>query len=344
MIVQSSGTTGAPKTFLWSHAQMRLQAPRHQKCLGLTWQDRYLAVVRMSFFWGREVCLVHFCLGATIIVNRASSLEDLVTSVGADRITSLALTPTHLASLLNYPTDKNPLFQSVQAMFVGSAPLTHQKRILVRQRLTPNFYEQLGTNEAGLLVMGTPADQDAKPDAIGRVVDGVEAKVVGTDGRTLRPGEVGLVGFRGESFPTEYVGNPEATEHAFRDGWFYPGDLAAIDADGYFFFKGRADDVINNEGAKFYPIEVEKALLSHSAVAEAAVFGWPHPRHGEVAVAVVVKTKEVTAKALGRFCRQHISAYKVPHWVVFVKELPKNQAGKVLKTQLKEMFRDMDKH
>lgn len=323
---------------------MRLQAPRHQKCLGLTWQDRYLAVVRMSFFWEREVCLAHFCLGATIIVNRASSLEDLVTSVGADRITSLALTPTHLASLLNYPTDKNPLFQSVQAMFVGSAPLTHQKRILVRQRLTPNFYEQLGTNEAGLLVMGTPADQDAKPDAIGRVVDGVEAKVVGTDGRTLRPGEVGLVGFRGESFPTEYVGNPDATEHAFRDGWFYPGDLAAIDADGYFFFKGRADDVINNEGAKFYPIEVEKALLSHSAVAEAAVFGWPHPRHGEVAVAVVVKTKEVTAKALGRFCRQHISAYKVPHWVVFVKELPKNQAGKVLKTQLKEMFRDMDKH
>src|SRR5580693_758749 len=111
--------------------------------------------------------------------------------------------------------------------------------------------------------LGAPADHDARPAAIGRVVDGIEAQVLGEDGRPLPPGEVGLVGFRGEGFPTEYVGNPEATGRAFHDGWFYPGDLAAIDADGYFFFKGRADDVISNAGVKFYPIEVERALLAH---------------------------------------------------------------------------------
>src|SRR5207247_1372072 len=89
-----------------------------------------------------------------------------------------------------------------------------------------------GTNEAGPLIVGTPADQDTRPEAIGRVVDGVEAQVLGDDGRPLPPGEVGLVGFRGEGLPTGYVGNAEATHRAFRDGWFFPGALAAIAAGG----------------------------------------------------------------------------------------------------------------
>lgn len=341
VIAQSSGTTGVAKTFVWSHARMRLQAPRHQRCLHLTGEDRYFALIRMSFFWEREICLVLFCLGATIVVNRTQSLKAFVNRVSADRITMLALTPVHLASLLALPAERTPLFPSVRAMVSGSAPFAHERRLLVRQKLTPNFYEQLGTNEAGLLILGAPADQDARPGAIGRVVDGVEAQVLGADGRPLPPGEVGLAGFRGEGFPSEYIGNREATERAFRNGWFYPGDLAAIDADGYFFFKGRADDVINSEGAKFYPVEVEKALLAHPAVSEAAVFGWPHDRHGEVAVACVVLTGQITASELGKFCLQHIASYKVPQWIMFMTELPKNSAGKVLKSRLKQTFRDM---
>jgi acyl-coenzyme A synthetase/AMP-(fatty) acid ligase len=253
----------------------------------------------------------------------------------------LALTPAHLTFLLDHPADQEPLFPSVRAMVVGSAPLTHERRLLVRRRLTPNFYEQLGTNEAGPLIVSGPADQDARPQAIGRVVDGVEAQVLGEDGRPLPPGEVGLVGFRGEGLPTEYVGNPEATRRAFHDGWFYPGDLAAIDSDGFFFFKGRADDVINNEGVKFYPIEIEKVLLAHPAVAEAAVIGWPHRRHGEVAVAFVVATKQLTVPELQAFCHQQIADYKVPSRIAFVNNMPKNPTGKILKSRLKEIFRDL---
>jgi acyl-coenzyme A synthetase/AMP-(fatty) acid ligase len=100
MIVQSSGTTGLPKSFVWSHARMAVQAPRHQRCLGLSWHDRYLAVVRMSFFWEREICLVMLCLGATIVVNRARTLAELVANIRTGGITTLALTPAHLAALL----------------------------------------------------------------------------------------------------------------------------------------------------------------------------------------------------------------------------------------------------
>ena len=341
MIVQTSGTTGAPKTFYWGHDRMRAQTPRLERCFGLTGRDRHLVLVRLCFFWERKLCWVLFCLGATIVLNRAATLVDLVARIRDDRITMLALTPSHLSFLLDHPADHEPLLPTVSAMIVGSAPLTHERRLLVRRRLTPNFYEQLGTNEAGPLIVGTPADQDARPEAIGRVVDGVEAQVLGEDGRPLPPGKVGLVGFRGAGLPTGYVGNPEATRRAFRDGWFFPGDLAAIDADGFFFFKGRADDVINNEGAKFYPIEVEKVLASHPAVAEAAVFGWPHRRNGELAVAFVVAKQPLTVPELQGFCRRHIADYKVPARIVFVDKMPRNPTGKIMKSRLKEIFRDL---
>jgi acyl-CoA synthetase (AMP-forming)/AMP-acid ligase II len=339
MIVQSSGTTGRPKSFVWSHARMAVQAPRHQRCLGLTWQDRYLAVVKMSFFWEREICLVMLCLGATIVVNRARTLAELVQHINGGGITALALTPAHLTLLLDHPAARAPLLPGIRAMVVGSAPLTHERRLLVRRKLTPNFYEQLGANEAGLLILGSPADQDARPAAIGRVADGVEARIVGEDGRPLPPGEVGLVGFRGEGFPAAYLDDAEATTRAFRDGWFYPGDLAAIDSDGFFHFKGRADDVINNEGAKFYPVEVEKLLLAHPSVAEVAVFGWPDPEHGEVAVAYIVARRNFDAEALSAWCRERVAGYKVPRWYVTVDQLPRNPAGKILKRRLKEAFR-----
>src|SRR5688572_7748277 len=212
---------------------------------GWTARDRYLAAVSMHFFWERELCFVLFCLGATILVLGDKSVPALVRSVHSHEISILALTPAHLGPLLQHPCDWFPLFPSVRTLVVGSAPLADERRRLVRQRLTPNFYEQLGANEVGLLVLGSPADQDACPEAIGRVVQGVEVRVSDPSGQELPAGQAGLVGFRGENFPALYVGDPEATERSFRDGWFYPGDLAAIDAAGYFHFKGRADDVIN---------------------------------------------------------------------------------------------------
>lgn len=343
MVVESSGTTGRPKSFVWTHARMLVQAARHQRCLGWRWRDRYLALVKMSFFWERELCMVLFRLGATVVVNRAQTLGELIEGVNTECITILALSPMQLGALLDHPADRLPLFPSLRTMLVGSAPLAHERRLLARQRLTPHFHEQLGTNETGLLVLGTPTDQDAHPEAIGRVVDGVEARVIGSDGKPLPVGEVGLVGFRGKGFPAAYADDPQATARAFRDGWFYPGDIAAIDAQGYFFFKGRADDVINNEGAKFYPIEVENALLAHPAIAEAAVLGWPHSRHGEVAIAFVVARKEIAAFELTTFCRERIASHKVPNRIVFVQNLPKTVSGKIVKSRLREMFRDMRK-
>jgi long-chain acyl-CoA synthetase len=189
------------------------------------------------------------------------------------------------------------------------------------------------------MVLGTPADQDAEPAAIGRIAAGIEAQIVDANGQPVAPGTVGLVGFRGACFPTGYIGDAAATARGFRDGWFYPGDLAAIDERGYFHFKGRADDVINCQGVKFYPVEVEKALLAHPAIKEAAVVGAADPFYGEVAVAFLVTSSGSAVSELEQFCGRRIAAHKVPRSFVFVKQLPRNRSGKVLKRELKEAYR-----
>ncbi|MDJ0950635.1 MAG: class I adenylate-forming enzyme family protein [Alphaproteobacteria bacterium] len=341
LIIQSSGTTGARKSVLRSHAQMDDWIRRNIRNEGWAGTDRYLAVMRMPFNLGRSPCLQTLYLGGTVVVCHDCAPDKLIAAVRDRGITVLVLAPRDLHNLLEHAPDGGPVFPSLRAMIVGTARLPSAQRRLARDRLTPNLLERYGINEIGLVATATPADQDAHPDAVGRLIEGVAGQVVDEDGRPLPTGEIGLIGFRAPQFSTAYIGNPEATARHFRDGWFYPGDLAALNAEGYIFFKGRADNVINNEGArKFYPVEVENALLAHPAVSEAAVFGWPRPGHGEVAVAFVVANGDTTPQELAAFCGRRIADYKVPHWIVFVPDLPRSPVGKILKTQLREDFRE----
>ncbi|NNE84659.1 MAG: acyl--CoA ligase [Alphaproteobacteria bacterium] len=339
MLIQSSGTTGTPKSFLRSHADMIEWIERYKRSHGWTAEERALSLTRMSFNVGRNISLGMLRLGATVVVNRSRSHHELAAVVRAKRVSYLKLTPSHLIPLLDFAADKAPLFPDLRAMVVGSAPTSHAQRLLARERLTANCYEQLGSNEAGLLALAMPADQDAYPDAVGRIVAGVEAQIVDDADLPLPAGEVGHVRFRGAGYPTRYLDDSEETKRAFRDGWFYPGDLAALNDEGFLFFKGRADDVINNGGAKFYPIEVETALLAHPNVSAAAVFGWPHTRSGQVAVACVVTSTAISTKDLQSFCKQRVAGYKVPQLIEVMAELPRNAMGKISKVELKDVIK-----
>ncbi|MDJ0949148.1 MAG: class I adenylate-forming enzyme family protein [Alphaproteobacteria bacterium] len=338
-MLQTSGTTGAPKLIVRSHAQFKDYIRRDQQGHGFTPTDRYLAVVRMSFSFGRDSCLSMTYIGATVVIDRSTSRDGLIAAVREERITALILTPAHLRALLDHADVDGVLFPQVRALVVGSAAVTSEERLRARLRLTPSLQERYGLNETGAIAVAAPADQDAVPDAVGRLLDGIDAQVVDSDGRPLPTGEVGLIGFRGAHFPTGYFRDPDETARAFRDGWFYPSDLAALNDDGYVFLKGRADDVISNEGAMFYPIEVENVLLMHPAVAEVAAFGWPHPRQGEVTAAAVVMKSAISFDELFRHCQQHLAAYKVPKMILAVQEMPKNPMGKIVKAQLKELLR-----
>ncbi|MCH8182162.1 MAG: acyl--CoA ligase [Proteobacteria bacterium] len=335
IVVQSSGTTGAPKTVILSHDDMWARTLKNERDVGLDASDRYLSCLDINYFAERRRCLAALCLGGTVIFNDTSTPRDLADEARDRNATWMSVTPALVRQFLSDSSVPEPMFPSLKRLCVSSSFLGPGERTLARKRLCPNLVERYGINEAGLVTIAYPEDQEAFPESVGRPIDAIEAQVVDDDDRTLPPGEVGRFRFRASYIPTRYLDDPEASAKAFRGGWYYPGDLAAINEQGYLFLKGRSDDVINAGGAKLYPVEIEAALLDHPAVLEAAVVSGPHPVTGEAPIAFVVTASAVSARELAKHCSRRISRYKVPYRFEFVDELPKNPMGKILKTELR---------
>lgn len=232
------------------------------------------------------------------------------------------------------------MFPLLKMMTVTSSPIAPGVRTRARELIYRNLVERYATNEVGLLAIASRADQEAYPDSVGKLIDDVEAQIVGEDLRPLPFGEVGRVRVRAPYFPTAYLNDPSATAAAFGDGWFYPGDLATINDKGYLFLKGRKDDVINCGGAKFFPVEVENVLMEHTAVVEAAVIGRHIDDDRQVAVAFVVLDGETKLTDLVTHCEARLAEYKVPRHIETVAEIPKNPQGKILKRELKLSFQE----
>ena len=336
VIAHSSGTTGVPKYFVLTHAQVHERSTSRLRYIGAGRAERFLSSISLSFLIGQANCNMTLNLGATIVIPPPELRTDFLSCVLDQGITITNLPATQVRRLLTDDSFRKPRIHAVK-LLMGSSMTTAQDRIRIRRQLTPNLIEGYGVNELGVLTVAMPADQDAHPDAVGRVHDDVQAQVVDDEDRPLPPGQTGHIRFRAPNQPLGYWNDPQATASAFRDGWFYPGDLAAIDAGRYVFLKGRSDDVISNEGVKFYPVEVEQALQAHPAVVEAATLGWPHSAVGEVAVACVVLKSGVTVGELQVFCAERISRFKVPVTIIEVVAMPKTASGKIEKYKLKPL-------
>jgi long-chain acyl-CoA synthetase len=180
--------------------------------------------------------------------------------------------------------------------------------------------------------------------SVGRAQSLVEVRIGDSAGRPLPAGEVGEIMVRGDPVMPGYWRSPEATEKTFKDGWLMTGDVGWMDAEGFVTLQDRSKDVIISGGTNIYPREVEEALVSHPAVAEAAVVGRPDPEWGEAVVAFIVGAddREVDAAALEAHCLDRIARFKRPRIYHALSELPKNNYGKVVKTELRRMLEEME--
>ena len=178
-------------------------------------------------------------------------------------------------------------------------------------------------------------DAIRKMGSVGRPALGVEVRIVDEEGDDVPRGEVGEIVYRGPTVMQGYHGKPEATAEAFAGGWFHSGDLVREDEEGFIYVVDRLKDMLISGGENVYPAEVERTLVEHPAVAEVAVVGVPHPRWVETPLAVVVAEPgaEVDGDELIALCRERLAGYKKPSAVVFVDELPRNAAGKVLEAR-----------
>jgi len=179
-----------------------------------------------------------------------------------------------------------------------------------------------------------------KQGSVGQALACVEIRVVNDDDQDVPIGEVGEAIYRGPNVMKGYYKNPKATEEAMRGGWFHSGDLVREDGEGYFYVVDRKKDMIISGGENIYPAEVEEVLYRHPDILEAAVFGIPDEQWGEgVKATVVLKPgKKLTAEEVIDHCKEYLASYKKPKSVDFLDALPRNPAGKVLKTVLREKY------
>jgi acyl-CoA synthetase (AMP-forming)/AMP-acid ligase II len=205
----------------------------------------------------------------------------------------------------------------------------------------PRLYQLFGQGEAPMTITGLPQvfhELKQKLESCGLARTGVEVRVFDENDRELPPGEVGEVVTRSDCVMAGYWNNPEATAQALRGGWLHTGDIGSLDAEGFLTLKDRSKDLIISGGANIYPREIEEVLLRHPAVAECSVVGRPHAEWGEEVVAFVVASAQVEKAELDALCLDNIARFKRPKGYRFVEALPKNNYGKVLKTELRKLL------
>ena len=239
-------------------------------------------------------------------------------------------------ALLNHPERGDYDLSRLRVCASGGAAMPVEVMKGFEEAFGCKVLEGYGLSETSPVASFNHPDLERKPGSIGTPIEGVEMKVVGEDGEDLDQGEVGEIVIKGHNVMKGYWNRPEATEESIKDGWFFTGDMARIDEDGYFFIVDRKKDMIIRGGYNVYPREVEEVLYEHPAVLEVAVVGIPDDSLGEeVGAAVALKDgEEISPDDLQAYVKDEVANYKYPRRIWFVDELPKGPTGKILKREI----------
>ncbi|MFD4720100.1 FadD3 family acyl-CoA ligase [Streptomyces sp. NPDC058423] len=335
-IVFTSGTTGAPKGVVITHAQTLRCYAIWAELAGLREGDRYLIVNPFFHTFGYKAGIVA-CLmrGATMVPQSVFNVDTVLANIASERISVLPGPPTLHQSLLDHPARDAHDLSALRLVVTGAAvvPLRLVERLRGELRIG-TVLTAYGLSEAsGIVTMCRRGDDPATIAATsGRAIPGTEVRV------RAEPGEPGEILVRGHNVMQGYFEDPVATAEAVdADGWLHTGDVGVLDAAGNLRITDRIKDMFIVGGFNAYPAEIERLLGLHPDVADVAVIGVPDGRLGEVGKAYAVRRagSTLTADDLIAWSRREMANYKVPRSVEFVVELPRNASGKVLKTELR---------
>ena len=335
----SSGTTGTPKAILWTHGRTLLQANLQTEVYGQP-AHRLLLFIDLNSFVGLHLAIYHLLAGCTLVLLEAPFRPDLVhQAINVHGCDEVRTTPALLARVLDNLPDGQQRWPSVKGVVLFGSSLSAPLRRKAMSRLTSHVVSSYGSTEAGLIAFADTDSLRRHPEAAGYLVPWVEAQAVNGQHERLAAGEIGILRFRGLGFPTEYFQDPQATEAHFRNGWFYPGDSGRVLPSGLVILGARVDDVINMQGVKVNPAEVDRALESVPGVREAASFAMTDADGLLRLMAAVVMEPGalLDEAALKKRCAERVGISCVPKGFVVLERLPRNEAGKLLRAQLSEI-------
>ncbi len=336
-MIFTSGTAGEPKAAMLSHRNLLANIEQDTTARDhISAGDIVYGVLPLFHIFGLNVVLgVSMTVGATVLLVQRFDPATAAQSIVQRQVTAVPGAPPMWIAFSHFDELPADTFASVRLAVSGASRLAPAVVERMRERFNLEIHEGYGLTEASPVVTSS-AGMPCRPGSVGRVLVGQEVRIVGDDGADVPIGDAGEVWVRGDNVFKGYLDEPEATARVLVDGWLRTGDIATVDDDGYLYLVDRAKDLIIVSGFNVFPGEVEHVLQMHPSVAEVGVLGVPHPHHGEAVKAYVVlhEGADVDEEGLIEFARDYLARYKCPSKVLFVDQLPRNSAGKLLRREL----------
>ena len=345
MIIYTSGTTNKPKGVLTTHGNIEAQIITLVEAWKWTKDDHIPLILPLHHIHGiiNSLCCPLY-VGAKVSMLGGFNVDNVCKVIAQSDCTVFTAVPTIYFSLIEKleKTDEAEIFngfKKLRLMMSGSAALApeiHKKwETLTGQKIL----ERYGMTEVGM-ALSNKIDGERRPGAVGEALPNVEIKLEDENGNEItEEGEIGQILLKGPQVFSCYQNLSVKTEEAFKDGWFLTGDIAIIE-DGYYRLLGRDSiDIIKSGGYKISALEIEDVLLKNKNVKECAVFAKNDEKWGEIVVAAIIPKKlAISEEELQNWCSTYLSDYKIPRIIKLLDELPKNSMGKVIKTELKNVF------
>ena len=345
----TSGTTGRPKGAMLTHANLQAMNDAYFDCVdGIKSADCIVHAAPYSHGSGLYL-LPHVEKAACQVIPESGGFdpEEAFRLIASWQGVTFFMAPTMVTRLINAPGSAQADTRNLKTIVYGGAPMYLEDCLKALDLLGPKLVQIYGQGEAPMTITVLSRDLHTRSDdpayhkhlaSVGLPQTGVKIRIADEHDRELPVGEIGEILVRGDVVMKGYWNNTDASALTLRGGWLHTGDMGALDENGFLTLKDRSKDLIISGGSNIYPREVEEILLRHDGVLECSVIGRPHPDWGEEVVAFVVKKDgaEVSEAELDALSLEHIARFKRPKAYKFIDALPKNNYGKVLKTELRE--------
>lgn len=344
LILYTSGATGKPKGVEITHANVLIQHSYiHSQEWNITGEDRYLVASPMAHRAGLGRLMNAMLLGGSLVALDRFDPAEIVQTIEGKQITVFGMVPTMCRMLLP-EVERDPIRCASLSCIptVGEAFPVELKQRLLRALPNAQLVSLFGMTEAGCVTNLSHQEQFSHPATVGRATPGIEVMIADELGNELPAGEVGELAVKSGrpgafTIMKGYFNKPDETGMAIRSGWFFTGDLAKIDGEGYITIVDRKKDMIVTGGFNVYSKEVENVIVAMTGVCDVAVVGVPDPVYGEAVVAFIETDSSAqppTAEAIQTHCRNFLAGYKKPKFVFYRQTLPRNAVGKILKREL----------
>ena len=342
----TSGTTGHPKGVQLTNKNFSASSKMSQKTYYHFFDEGTPNMVCMPIF---HVAGTNMGIGGIVSGCKNIIVADLDPSlvlelIEKERIVNTLFVPAVILFLIQHPKINQIDFSSLKTVIYGASPIADDTLKKAIEIMDCNFWQVYGLTETnGTVTILAPEDHDSSRNKLrscGKPGPGVEIKILNTEGKEVSSGEVGEILIKSNTNMKAYWNKPEASLEAFDGNWFISGDAGYFDEEGFLFIHDRVKDMIVSGAENIYPAEVDNALMSHPEIIDAAVIGIPDEKWGEIVKGFVVlsQNSKLTESDIISHVRTKIAGFKCPKTIEFIKELPRNPSGKILRRELRAPY------